>query len=133
VPATPSLRILLVDDSVDASASLAALLELRGHRVALAYDGASALQLVDDSHPDVVLLDISLPDMSGCDVARQIRTKPELGTILLIALTGYGTAADRASTRDAGFDHHFTKPLDFPRPLAGRPAPAQPGSGVSRH
>ena len=107
-------RILLVDDSEDACASLAALLEMHGHDVQVAHDGTSALERASGFVPDIVLLDIGLPAMSGLEVARHLRAMPQLAAIILIALTGHGGAADRERTRDAGFDHHFTKPLDFP-------------------
>ena len=111
---TRPLRILVVDDHDEASASLAALLELRGHAVVTVPDGLSALRSVHDVVPDVVLLDIGLPGMSGFDVAGVLATMQERHAMVLIAMTGHGSPDDRARTRDAGFDHHFTKPLDFP-------------------
>jgi two-component system OmpR family response regulator len=112
MPATH--QILLVDDSEDSAASLGMLLETRGHHVEIAADGPAARERVRHQVPDVVILDIGLPGMSGFEVAREFRSMPALNRTLLIALTGHGGPEDRARCRAAGFDHHFTKPLDFP-------------------
>jgi CheY-like chemotaxis protein len=117
-------RILLVDDSVDASEALARLLRHLGHEVAVGHDGRGAHDLALAFRPDVVLLDIGLPGASGFDLAREMRRTPELSHALLIALTGYGSQEDRALGREAGFDHHFTKPVDLRqlRRLLGGPS-----------
>jgi DNA-binding response OmpR family regulator len=105
-------RILVVDDNEDAADSLAMLLTVRGDEVRIAYDGAQAVEAEQAFHPEVVLLDIGLPKLSGYDVARRIRSvRGE--EVLIIAITGWGQEEDRAQARDAGFDHHFTKPVDF--------------------
>ncbi|MBC7453784.1 MAG: response regulator [Massilia sp.] len=106
-------RILIVDDNVDLARSQATLLEVVGHAVRIAYDGPSALEIAIDDRPDVVLLDIGLPGMSGFDVARRIRQHPAIKEMVLIAMTGYGQDADRQRSREAGFDHHLVKPVDF--------------------
>jgi len=111
-PPGPARRILVVDDHQDSTDSLALLLRLRGHEVRTAHDGPSALEEIERYHPDVVFLDLGLPGMSGYDVARRVRTMNGLGSPRLVALTGYGTDADRQKTRDAGFDVHLAKPVD---------------------
>lgn len=110
-----SRRILIVDDNVDAAMSLAALLRSDGHSVEVTHDGEKALGLLAEVSPDIVLLDIGLPGMNGCNVARRIRSS-ELGDkIVLIAITGWGQPEDRQRTREAGFDEHLTKPVDLRR------------------
>jgi PAS domain S-box-containing protein len=113
VPQPPSLqRILVVDDNADSATSMATLLALRGHQVRTAFDGRSALALLADSIADVVLLDIGLPGLSGYDVAREIRARPDGHRVVLCAMTGYGQDDDRQRARDVGFDHHLVKPVD---------------------
>jgi two-component system, OmpR family, response regulator len=104
-------RILLVDDSVDAALALSMLLEALGHEVHTEHDGPRALASVDAFRPDVIVLDIGLPGMSGFDVARELRKRDTTKHALLLALTGWGSDADRQSAFDAGFDHHLTKPV----------------------
>ena len=106
-------RILVVDDVIDTANSLAELLELMGHEVKAAYDGVTALKLAQDFRPDVILLDIGLPGISGFEVARQIRHNPALEGVALVALTGYGQDEDRRQAEEAGFDRHFTKPVEL--------------------
>jgi len=105
-------RVLVVDDNVDAATSLALLLKLDGHDVKLAHDGPAALLAARSFEPQVVLLDIGLPGMSGYEVARELRRDPAFAETTLIALTGYGQAEDRRKSKSAGFDHHLTKPID---------------------
>jgi two-component system OmpR family response regulator len=106
-------RILLVDDSVDAAEAMSMLLETLGHEVRTMHDGPSALAMVDDFAPDVVILDIGLPGMNGFELAREMRARPNTKTALMIALTGYGGESDRQKAREAGFDHHLVKPVSF--------------------
>jgi CheY-like chemotaxis protein len=106
-------RVLLVDDSVDAAEAMSMLLETLGHEVRVMHDGPSALAMVDEFAPEVVILDIGLPGMNGFDVARDLRTRDVTKSALLIALTGYGADSDRQKARDAGFDHHLVKPVSF--------------------
>jgi len=108
----PSLRILVVDDKRDAADSLAMLLRTSGNDIRTAYDGAEAVQLANDFEPEVVLLDIGLPNMDGHEVAQRIRQEPWGRRTCLIAVTGWSDEADRARSRAAGFDHHLVKPLD---------------------
>ena len=112
-PPEKGCRVLIVDDNVDSARSLADLLKMSGHDVRLAHDGPPALQTAINYRPDVVLLDIGLPGLSGFEVARRIRQQPTLKNIVLVALTGYGQETDRQRSLEAGFDHHLVKPADF--------------------
>jgi CheY-like chemotaxis protein len=118
----PPRRVLIVDDNEDAANSLAMILKLGGHDTASAYTAVDALQRAADFRPDVVLLDIGLPEMDGYEVAQKMRELPGLRDIRLVAVTGYGRSDDRLRARDAGFDDHLTKPVEFAvleRTLAG--------------
>lgn len=105
-------RILVVDDNVDGAESLAMLLELEGHTTKTAHNGAGALEAATAFKPQVVFLDIGLPDINGYEVARRIRKDPSLEGIVLVALTGWGADDDRQQAKDAGFDQHLTKPVE---------------------
>jgi signal transduction histidine kinase len=118
-------RILLADDNRDAAESLAIILRLEGHEVELAHDGSAALESFALRRPDVALLDIGMPKINGYEVAREIRARPEGDAVLLIAITGWAQDSDRARSRDAGFDHHLTKPVE-PETLIELLAPRQP-------
>jgi PAS domain S-box-containing protein len=106
-------RILVVDDIEDSAQSLAKLLQMTGHEVRTAHDGPSALEAAMSFVPEVVLLDIGLPGMSGYEVARRLRALPGLQDVVLVAQTGWGQEVDRHHSREAGFNHHLTKPIDF--------------------
>lgn len=108
-----SRRILIVDDNQDAASSLALLLNLAGNETQTAHDGLQAIEAAQTFHPDVVLLDISLPKLSGYDVCRHIREQPWGKKMVLVALTGWGLEEDRRESKNAGFDHHVVKPMDF--------------------
>jgi CheY-like chemotaxis protein/two-component sensor histidine kinase len=112
-PAFSSRRILVVDDNVDAAQMVAMLLQALGHDVAVEYDPLQALAAVRERRFDSFLLDIGLPGMDGHELARQIRQLPGAGDALFIALTGYGQDQDRQASREAGFHHHFVKPVDI--------------------
>jgi CheY-like chemotaxis protein len=105
------LRVLVVDDNVDSAEMLQVLLGSMGHDAQLAHDGKSAIAAAAAQKPQVVLLDIGLPDMDGYEVARQIRARQD-GPMRLIALTGWSQDDTREKARDAGFDHHLTKPTE---------------------
>jgi len=105
-------RILVVDDNVDTAESMALLLRLKGHQVQVAHYGPAALETARSFEPEVVLLDIGLPGLDGYEVAKRLREEARLAKVLLVALTGYGQEEDRRRARRAGFDHHFTKPVD---------------------
>jgi len=106
-------RILIVDDNNDAADSTAGLLESWGAEVKVAYNGKSGLELLESFHPQVVILDLGMPVMSGYDVARQIRSRPEFGAVTLVALSGWGQMEDRNKSSKAGFDYHLVKPADL--------------------
>ena len=106
-------RILIVDDNEDSAASLATLLELKGHQTYTANDGVAALSVAARTHPDVVLLDIGLPHKNGYEVCREIRRETWGEDVLIIAVTGWGQEQDRRQSEDAGFDGHLIKPIDF--------------------
>jgi signal transduction histidine kinase/CheY-like chemotaxis protein len=107
------LRVMVVDDNQDAAQMLAMLLEVQGHAVSVEYDGRGALQRARRELPQVMLLDIGLPDTDGYALARQLRAIPELQGATLVALTGYGQNEDRRLAEEAGFDHHLVKPADL--------------------
>ena len=106
-----ALKITVVDDNRDAADSLGALLETMGCHVEIYYSGVEALQTLDTFNPDAVLLDIGMPELDGCEVARRIRSEGRHRNALLVAVTGWGQPEDRAKTRSAGFDHHLVKPV----------------------
>lgn len=105
------LRVVLAEDNEDAAETLRMLLELSGYAVSVAHTGAAAVRMVREQRPDVLLCDIGLPELSGYDVARTLRADPALAGLRMIAITGYGSAQDRAQAHDAGFDRHFAKPV----------------------
>lgn len=111
-------RVLLVEDNADAAESLAMLLDLMGHEVRVAADGAAGVAAAIAHAPDVMIIDIGLPGMDGFEVARQVRAQPALAAVGLIALTGYGGQDDRRRTAEAGFHHHLVKPAD-PQAIEG--------------
>jgi PAS domain S-box-containing protein len=109
-------RVLVVEDNIDAAQSLRMLLKMNGHEVAVAHDGPSALAAAGSFRPGLVLCDLGLPGgMSGYDVARALRQSPETAATPLIAISGYGREEDQHRSREAGFDLHLTKPVDFAR------------------
>ena len=114
-PVTPggARRVLLVDDNPDSVESLALLLALSGHETETAYDGFEAVRIATAWRPDVVLLDIGLPGMSGYEVCRAIRAEAWGQDIPVIAITGWGHDDARRLTSDAGFTAHLLKPVDF--------------------
>lgn len=111
----PDRKILVVDDNADAADSLAEALQMLGHVVEVAYDGASALRVAPAFRPDIALLDIGLPTMDGYELGQQLRAALDNTTLKLIALTGYGRENDRRRTAAAGFDRHLVKPIDLDR------------------
>jgi signal transduction histidine kinase/ActR/RegA family two-component response regulator len=111
-PSSRSWKILVADDNRDAADSLALILRGIGHEVLVAYAGNEALDSARREKPDVCILDIGMPQMNGLEVARSIRAEPWGKAVLLIALTGWGQREDKEAARSAGFDDHFTKPVD---------------------
>ena len=112
-PTESALRVLVVDDNLDAANALKMLVEEAGHLVRMAHTGPTALAAALDYRPDVMLLDIGLPELDGFEVAKRIRQEPLLRDIVLVAVTGYRQAADRQRVLEAGFDHYLVKPADF--------------------
>jgi PAS domain S-box-containing protein len=110
---TGSRRFLVVDDNEDSASSLALLLQISGHEIHVAHDGLEALAAAERFRPDVALLDIGLPKLNGHDVARRIRAQPWGREMVLVALTGWGQDAERRKSKEAGFDHHVVKPVDY--------------------
>lgn len=108
-----SLRVVIVDDNVDLVDSLISVLEHLGHDAVGATGGAEGVRLIEERRPDVALVDVGMPGVSGFDVASQIRRKPWGHAMVLIALTGWGREEDRDLCRDAGFDHVALKPVDL--------------------
>jgi signal transduction histidine kinase len=118
-------RMLVVDDNLDSAESLTMLLQVSGHETYAAHDGLEAVAAAERFRPEVVLLDIGLPNLNGYDAARRIREQPWGKDMVLIALTGWGQDADRRKSKDAGFDLHMVKPVDLDallRLLASLPA-----------
>jgi PAS domain S-box-containing protein len=111
-----SRRVLIADDAPDGAAALAMVLERRGHEVHVARDGLEALKLAEQVRPEIAFLDIGMPGLSGYEVARGIRSEAWGRRMMLIAVTGWGQEDDKRKAHAAGFDHHFTKPMD-PRRL----------------
>ena len=133
-----SRRILVVDDNRDSADSIAMLLRLTGSDIHTAYDGVQGVEAAEQLRPDVVLLDIGMPRLNGEEACRRIRSAAWGRRMTLIALTGWGQEEDRQRCLNAGFDHHLTKPVDFPTLLElldspgdrqnGRPAGPAVGS-----
>ena len=110
-PSRP-LRVMVVDDNIDAADTLAAFLEAFGHVVFVAYHADAAIPLARQHAPEVLLLDIGLPDINGHELAKTLRTMPQTANSTFVAVTGYGQAADQQRSREAGFKYHLTKPAD---------------------
>jgi PAS domain S-box-containing protein len=130
-PPAPTARVLVVDDNMDAADILVMTLQMFGHEVQVAYSGQAALETAVEYQPECVLLDIGLPEMDGYQVAQHLRQQPQTKDVWLIAMTGYGQDSDRQRTKEAGFDHHFVKPVDPQKlqdllaTLAKQPRPAK--------
>jgi PAS domain S-box-containing protein len=108
-----NLRIMVVDDQPDIANSVASLLQISGYDVRTCYDGPSALNASLTDRPDVMIVDVGMPGMTGYELAQRVRQDPQLNAIKLIALTGYGREQDRARAITAGFNVHLTKPVTF--------------------
>ena len=117
IPAQPNrdkvLNILVIDDNKEAAMTIGMMIELFGHHYTMAHTGQEALKIVKEIKPDVVLLDIGLPDMTGYEVAQQLKKMPEMDHAVLIAQTGWGSDRDRAKAREAGFTKHLVKPVSI--------------------
>jgi len=126
-----AMRVLVVDDNRDAAEMMALLLGLEGHEVATAYDGASGISKVLSFQPNLVLLDLGMPEADGYDVARQIQTLPLSPRPLLVAMTGYASLDDTRRSAEAGFDLHVSKPV-FPDVFDGLAQVLKPSGGIVR-
>src|SRR5690606_37043073 len=117
VPVPPgkagACRALVVDDNRAAADTLAMMLDLLGHETQRLYDPPAVPDAVEAFRPDVVFLDVGMPGLSGYDLARLLRSRPDGNDRLLVAVTGWGQPEDRRRTRDAGFDHHLVKPPEL--------------------
>jgi CheY-like chemotaxis protein len=113
-PPAPGLRrVLVADDFPESAQLLARLLQQDGNDVRVALDGLEAVETAAQFHPDIVLLDIAMPKLNGYEAASKIRQEPWGKNIILIALTGWGQQQDRSRTKEAGFDVHLTKPVNY--------------------
>ena len=110
-PKLPSLRLLVVDDNIDAAQSLCLLLEALGHETVVEHDAVGAIARAREQRPQMLFLDIGLPDMDGFELARRLRATAETADAVFVAVTGYGREGDRELAMQAGFDHHMTKPV----------------------
>jgi CheY-like chemotaxis protein len=108
----PAIRVLVVDDNQDSADLLAMLGEAHGFVCRSCYSGLAALGVAQDWRPDVILLDLGMPEVSGYEIASAIRTDDDLSSVVLVAVTGWGQVRDRRRTAEAGFDAHFTKPYE---------------------
>ena len=108
----PPLRILVVDDNRDSADSLGMLFRLLGHDVRTTHDGLQAVAAAEEFRPDAMVLDIGLPKLDGYEVARQLRSRPWGGKMVMIAVTGWGQEEDKERSKEVGFDHHLVKPVD---------------------
>jgi two-component system, sensor histidine kinase len=111
--ATRTSKVLIADDNVDSAESWAAMLQMEGLETRVVFAGADAVRAAAEFMPDVVLLDIGMPELNGYEVARRLRTKPIESRALLIAITGWGQPQDRQAALEAGFDAHLTKPVQL--------------------
>jgi CheY-like chemotaxis protein len=125
------MRVLVVDDQPDMAECVALLVEALGHQARAVYDGATAIAVSRSEAPDVMFVDIGMPGINGYDVARQIRRRPDLSHVRLVALTGYGRDEDRSRALEAGFDLHLTKPVadSTLRSVLSDLSPARLGNG----
>jgi CheY-like chemotaxis protein len=123
--------VLVADDNADAADTLAMMLRMKGHEVAVARDGAEALEVGARFRPELALLDIGMPKLDGLEVARRMRATDWGRDIVLIALTGWGQEDDRRRSRDAGFDHHIVKPVELATLEAVLSQPPRPPAGAN--
>lgn len=108
-----ALQVLVVDDNVSSADTTGQILKMLGHQVTVVHNGREAVDVAREQHPEVIMLDIGMPGMNGYDVCRELRQDPAFQQTLFVAQTGWGQERDRERTREAGFDHHLTKPIDF--------------------
>ena len=111
--ATTRQQILVVDDNRDSADSLVTAFSVLGHDAVAAYGGDEALRRLDEVAPTLLVLDLSMPNMDGYALARAIRARAAFATVPIVALSGFGSDADRTKSREAGFDRHVLKPFDL--------------------
>lgn len=104
-------RVLIIDDNVDAAETLAMLIELSGHSIAVANDGPSGLALAESFNPEIIFLDIGMPRVSGYDIAIAMRQMPHLANVVIVAVTGWSDEQAKSMAAAAGFDCHLSKPV----------------------
>lgn len=109
----PKLKVLVADDNRDGADGFGMLMELSGHEVRIAYSGKQALALAEEFRPQLVMMDIGMPEMDGYEVARSIRAQAWGRDMVLVAITGWGQDEDRREAEAAGFDHHRAKPVEL--------------------
>lgn len=105
-------RILVADDNEDSASAMTIILKLLGNEVRTAHDGLEAVKIAEEFRPELILLDIGMPEMNGFDVCRHIRQQPWAGNVIIAALTGWGQDEDKRLSLEAGFNHHLVKPVD---------------------
>jgi CheY-like chemotaxis protein len=106
-------RVLVVDDNRDSADSLVTAFGVLGHEAVAAYGGRDALERIAQADPSLIVLDLSMPEMDGYSLARAIRALPRFAAVPIVALSGFGSDADRTKSREAGFDRHMLKPFDL--------------------
>jgi CheY-like chemotaxis protein len=116
-PRGRGLSVLIADDNVDFALSLATMLETHGHDVRVVHDGMAAYEAAMEERPDIAFFDIGMPALNGYELARRLRSEPGGSDLTLVAITGWGQESDRERARQAGFDHHLVKPVEFARVL----------------
>lgn len=107
------MKILIVDDNVDLANTLGLMVECMGHQAVLAFSGTQAITMAQAENPEVIMLDIGLPDMTGYEVCQRLRTLPTVHSALIVAQTGRDDSSDFGNARDAGFDHLLVKPAPY--------------------
>ena len=115
---TGGRRVVVIDDNVDAAQSLAAVLDLLGFKVSVAFDGNTGLALAERDRPDAVICDIAMPGMDGYEVAHRLARNERVKAAKRIAITGFADRHDRIKAFEAGFEEHLTKPVDLPALLS---------------
>lgn len=128
-----ALRVLVIDDNRDSAKTLSELLDVLGNETRTAFDGEAGVEAAQAFRPELILLDIGMPKLNGYDAARRIRAQPWGRSMVLVALTGWGQEEDRSKSREAGFNHHLVKPVDFDELMQILSAPRLRATRVDAH